>query len=327
VSALGEAACAAEQAGSTALAAMLRASASLLAGDSESAALPRDVVMRLHRDAWEMQARLSQVAAVPGIDAAFGDVVLLARDLGERLVALIALVDTLVDEAERLHGTQAGRGRYKRQQVKAALLYAARRGGYDIPWVPSLLEPAVFSLGADLLIDFTVAHVNQNALWDTDRLTGARLGIGARIASPPLLLLRQLLDRGAAWLAGLAWRLVLGANQLSPGLRVIVDRVAGRDAGALAAVAELRTLITDNPGLVRSLAAVFAIGTQQAEVFVHLSGAQKQAYVRALVMIVLRQHGLAGRSVLLDRIIEQVVTVGIDATVAIFNRRGGFRRA
>ena len=327
MTAFGEAACAAEQAGSTALAAMLRASASLLAGDNESAALPRDVVMRLHRDAWEMQARLSQVAAVPGIDAAFGDVVLLARDLGERLVALIALVDTLVDEAERLHGTQAGRGRYKRQQVKAALLYAARRGGYDIPWVPSLLEPAVFSLGADLLIDFTVAHVNQNALWDTDRLAGARLGIGARIASPPLLLLRQLLDRGAAWLAGLAWRLVLGANQLSPGLRVIVDHVASGDAGALAAVAELRTLITDNPGLVRSLAAVFAIGTQQAEVFVHLSCAQKQAYVRALVMIVLRQHGLAGRSVLLDRIIEQVVTVGIDATVEIFNRRGGFRRA
>lgn len=321
MTAIAETARAAERLGSEALAALLRAAAGLLSGERD-AALPPALLARLHRDAWQMQARFDQLAGTQGIGAAIGDVTTVARDLGARIVALVTLIDTLIDEAERLHGTRTGRGKYKRQQVKAALLYAARRGGYDLPWVPSFLEPAVFSLGADLLIDFTVAHVNQNALWN--RETAAASSLRSRLASPPILLLRHGVERVSAWLAGLAWRLVLAANQLSPGLRAIVDRVAGRDADALRALNALRAFVAANPECVTALAALFGIGTQQAETFVHLTGAEKQAYVRELVLIVLRHYGLIGESALLDHIVEVWVTVGIDATVAIFDRRGVF---
>ena len=189
--------------------------------------------------------------------------------------------------------------------------------------MPSFLEPALFAIGADILIDFTVAHINAHALWQPD-LPRAPSSWRARFGAPPLLALRTAVTRLSEWLAGIAWSLVLAANRLSPALRRLVDRTVAPDTAALRALTALRDLIQANPRFVIDIAALFGIATRQAEALTGLTGPQKQAYVRDLILIVLRQQGIVGASPLLDRIIATVVTLAIDATVALFNRRGLF---
>ena len=310
---------------SEAIAGLLRAASLALAGEADApgAQLPPAILAGLQRDAAQARAVYESLAGTPGIAAALHDLAILARDGGARILAVAALVDRLADEAETLGGTRSGRGAYKRQQVKAALLYAARRGGYALPWVPSFLEPALFAIGADILIDFTVAHINAHALWQSD-LPRAPSSWRARFGAPPLLALRTAVTRLSEWLAGIAWSLVLAANRLSPALRRLVDRTVAPDTAALRALTALRDLIQANPRFVIDIAALFGIATRQAEALTGLTGPQKQAYVRDLILIVLRQQGIVGASPLLDRIIATVVTLAIDATVALFNRRGLF---
>ena len=314
-----------ERLGSEAIAALLRAASSALSDDRADGSegdLPPAVLARLQRDAARARALYESLSGTAGFGAAVHDLALIARDGGERILAVAALVDRLVDEAERLGGSRAGRGAYKRQQVKAALLYAARRGGYAMPWVPSILEPVLFSIGADIVIDFTVAHINAHALWQPGQ---APAGLALRVVAPPLLAIRIGIRRASELLAGIAWALVLAANRPAPSLRGMVDRLVAPDPAALCALTNLRDFLAANPRFVTDLAALFAIATRQAETLTDLSGAEKQAYVRALILIVLRQQGIVGLSPLLDRIIEAAVTIGIDATVALFNRRGLFR--
>jgi hypothetical protein len=142
--------------------------------------------------------------------------------------------------------------------------------------------------------------------------------------APLLLGVRTVILRGSELLAGLAWSLILAANQLSPAARAAVDRAVAADTETVAALVSLRTFLEANPRFATGAAALFGIATRQAETIAGLSGSEKQAYVRALIMIVLEQQGIVGQSPLLDRIIATVVTIGIDATVALFNRRGLF---
>jgi hypothetical protein len=146
--------------------ALLRAAALALDGARQpgDGGLSPAVLARLQRDAGEARAVYDTLAEAKGLSGALQAVAVIARDGSERILAIAALVELLADEAERRGGTRRGRGAYKRQQVKAALLYAVRRGGYTIPLVPSFLEPVIFSVGADLLIDFTVGHLNAQRL-------------------------------------------------------------------------------------------------------------------------------------------------------------------
>lgn len=322
---LGETIRVTEQLASSTAAALLRAASLALAGDGRSGleSLPPALLARLQRDAAEARALYNTLAEAKGLSGALGAIAVLARGGSDRILAIAALVDLLADEAERRGGTRTGRGAYKRQQVKAALLYAVRRGGYTIPLVPSFLEPVIFSIGADLLIDFTVAHINAQQLWQPG-LTRTPIGLWSRVMAPLLLAIRTVFLRASELFAGLAWSLILAANHLSPAARAAVDRAVASDATAIAALVSLRAFLEANPRFVTGAAALLGIATRQAEALTDLSGPEKQAYVRELVMIVLEQQGIVGQSPLLDRIIETVVTIGIDATVALFNRRGLF---
>lgn len=290
-------------------------------GDDE---LPPSVKARLQRDVWELGAALDELAEITRGGAVAQNLLIVASAARRRIVVLVEGIDQLSDESERLYGTASGRGRYKRQQVKAVLLYAAKRSGYDIPLVPAFLEPVAFSIGADLLIDFTVAHVNQNALWNRTDLP-RQPGLAPRLGGPAIFWLRALLERVSLFLTGLSWKLVLSANRLSPTMRAFADQLGTPDRQSLLALKHLRDLLNANPRIVTAVAAVFGVATQQAELLSSLTGPQKQAYVRELIMILLRQNGIAGRSPLWDSIIEGAVNILIDMTVAIFNRRKLFR--
>lgn len=323
MSRIGRSLAAAERMSGEVLAAMLRILSAALSDRDQTGndGLDRAARLRLERDAWQLSAAFQEISAASGTRHAMRDLSAVLRAATGRVVTLVELVDTLTDEAERLYGTASGRGEYKREQVKAALLYAARRGGYDVPFVPSFLEPLLFSIGADLLIDFTVAQVNQNALWNEAALPSQPAKLRHRLTPPLLFGLRRWVERLSALLAGLSWRLVIGANRLSPSMRAVVDRLAAPDREMLRRLAALRDFLRSNPRLMAAFATIFSIGTQQAELLRSLTGSQKQAYVRELVMIALRRNGLAGVSPLWDRVVEGLVTFGIDATVAIFNRR------
>lgn len=311
--------------GGGATAALLRGTSIIISPDGreEEFALPPEVARQLEADAWQVRLMVEQISATPGSELVLQHLTVVFQDAGRRVVELVSMADTLIEEAERTYGTAKGRGKYKREQVKAAMLYAAHKSGYDLPWVPSILEPAIFSLGADMLVDFVVAQININDLWGYAELTPKPASILPRIGGPVLLTVRRSLDGLSGFLTALSWKIVLKANPLSPGMRAAVDRFSSSDAAVVGSLNHLRQFIAENPDWIRSLASLFAICTRQANRFTHLTDAQRLAYIRQLVLTVLRQFGIYGGSPIRDRLIEAVVTVGIDATVTLFSNRGG----
>jgi hypothetical protein len=272
---------------------------------------------------WRLQNAFEELANPKnktGLREALSSLSFLAQTLRDTLVAWTELMDELVEEAERLYGTQPGRGAYKREQVRAAVLTIARREAIDIPIVPQFLEPLAFVYLADIFSDFVVAHLDDNDLWDRDNLPETP-ALRVRMSGPLIRALRKAFDFLSRFLAGVAWRLVMGSARLSPGMQRIVDKIDPDIEGALAAVAALARFAKDNRDFVRAIARILGMATQQAETFRDMPGPQKQAYALELVMEFLEQNGLLARDGLWHDVVRAWLKVGIDATVRLFNRR------
>jgi hypothetical protein len=225
----------------------------------------------------------------------------------------------LVEEAERLYGTESGRGEYKRTQVRAAVLTIAKRDGIAIPLVPSFLEPLVFAYGADILADFVVSHLDENGLWDFATLP-TRPAWKVRFTGPVFYYVHAFFEFLSKFLTGLAWRVVMGSVRLSAGMQAAVDRLHPNVAETVQALASIAQFVLNNPNYIRAWARVLSIATQQAETLLGMSGRQKQAYAQALVLDFLEQNGLLQRSGLWRTIVAAWVNLAIDATVRLFNR-------
>lgn len=244
----------------------------------------------------------------------------LAQQFGSQIIAWVEVIDVLVDEAERHFGTIAGRGLYKRQQVRAAVLTIARRDGIDLPFVPGFLEPLVFSLAADVISDFVVALIDGNELWDETLPT--RPGTWrAQLGGPLFYRLDTIFTAVGGFLTGIAWRIAMATVRMSPAMKAAVDRVRPDISGTIAALSTLARFAATHPDYVRAVVEVLSIATQEAETFFELTGPQKQAYAQAMIMAFLEQNGFVEPSGLWREIVKAGVNLTIDATVAIFNRR------
>jgi hypothetical protein len=278
---------------------------------------------QIRQTVWRLQNAFEELANPKnksGLREALSSLSFLAHTFRDTLVAWTELMDALVDEAERLYGTASGRGVYKREQVRAAVLTIARREAIDIPLVPQFLEPLAFVSFADIFSDFVVAHLNDNDLWDYQNLP-EKPAMSVRLRGPLIRALRKSFEFLSRFLAGVGWRLVMGSVKLSPGMQRIVDSIDPDIAGGLAAVATLTRFVKENSDFVRAVARILSVATQQAETFADMPGPQKQAYALELVMEFFEQNGLLARDGLWHDIVRAWLKVGIDATVRLFNRR------
>jgi homoaconitase/3-isopropylmalate dehydratase large subunit len=72
------------------------------------------------------------------------------------------------------------------------------------------------------------------------------------------------------------------------------------------------------------LVEVTSAAVQQAEVYVSLTGAQKKAYARDLVLAALEELGFEQGTGLLFSIIDSTIQSSIEMSVNLFNKRGVF---
>jgi hypothetical protein len=294
-------------------------------GEHETDELTPEQIERIRLSLWQLQAAfntLSHPIDRGKLHDALADVSFLAQRFRDEIIVWISFMDELVDKAERLYGSDPGRGQYKQQQVKAALLYVARREGLQLPLVPGVFQPIVFSYAADVLIAFVVSQVNINGLWDRDiPRRPARMTL--RLTAPVASAATRGLDTGGRFLLGIAWRIIAWLNRLSPELRASVEAMRLDVRGTLNALGGIARFAAEHPDIVRALAQIFSIATQQAEAFVEMTGPQKQAYVRELILAFLDQLGI-DLDGLWGTFVKAFIDVMIDATVSLFNRRGLF---
>ena len=294
-----------------------------VAGEAgEDDALSPEQRARIRATAWRLQNAFEAVTRPSneeGLREAMLALSFLATNAGGLVVAWTGMMDELIEEAERIYGTEAGRGVYKREQLRAAVLTIAHRQAIDVPLVPGFLEPMLFAT----IAEFVVTHRNDNGLWEKADLP-LRPSTRTRVTGPLVYFLRKGVSAIGHFMTGVAWRLVMGSATLSPGMNAAVGRVEVQVGATFEALRALRSFLNDNPDLVAAIARLLSIATQQAETFAGLSGKQKQAYAHDLVMAFLEQNGLVAEDGLWRRAVSGLLEVGIDATVKLFNKHGLF---
>lgn len=281
---------------------------------------------RIRLTVWQLQNAFEAGTAIPRAEwqRAFAALSVVTSDLQTTLIGAVEIVDRIVHEAEREFGTASGRGRYKRNQAKAALLYAFREADVELPGVSPILEPFVFDAAADVMIDFVVCHLNAMDGWEAG-LPAQPVGLRQRLVTPVADSAGESLGRLGLWLTALAWRLMLWRRAPSPGIRAVIDDHGLALSHLLGAVRVLAGFMQRHRSFVRMLVGVLATATNEAEQFVGLSGPRKQRYARELILTFLDQNGLIPPTVLGRRVAEVVIDVLIDMTVALYNHRQVFR--
>ena len=90
------------------------------------------------------------------------------------------------------------------------------------------------------------------------------------------------------------------------------------------AVTDLLVWVSSRRRTLMILVEVVSAAVQEAEVYMELSGPQKKAFARDLVLAVLDELGFEQRTGLLFAIIDSTINSSIEASVHLFNKRGLF---
>ncbi|HYY96146.1 MAG TPA: hypothetical protein VE713_16695 [Pyrinomonadaceae bacterium] len=275
--------------------------------------------------------RLLNTAIAEGMDKDLANVLnFLARHseaILRAVVVWIDLIDVLVQNAERRYGATPGMGRLKAANVKEVVRYLMRDRKFDIPHVPRFLEPMIIDLLVDWSIDVVVLLANRYGMWEK----------GAPAPPPsPFRRLRLLLRKGvlllfAYFLSLYGW--IRQALQrpvvIPPEVKAAVEAVEREglivSQGELFhAVGDLLMWVSARRRTLMVLVEVVSAAVQEAESFLTLSGPQKKAYARDLVLAALDELGFKERTGLLFAIIDSAIYGSIEASVHLFNKRGLF---
>lgn len=243
-------------------------------------------------------------------------------------VVWMDLIEVLVQDAERRYGSAPGMGELKAAHVKGVVRYLTRNQSFDIPNVPKFLEPVVMDIVVDWSVEVTVLLVNRYGLWTAK-------GSSAKPRSL-LTTIKLQLRRAALVVVGIFFwvyvrirRALQREVMISPEIKAAIDAV--RREGLIVhhrelfkGVADLLVWISSKRRTLMVLVEVTSAAVQQAEVFVSLTGAQKKAYARDLVIAVLDELGFEQRTGLLFAIVDSIIQSSIEASVNLFKKRGVF---
>jgi hypothetical protein len=251
------------------------------------------------------------------------------KEVDDAIVAWFKLTELLLQDTERRFGNATGRGQEKKRHVKAVivnLLLTSPR--FDIPRVPSYLEPLVVDIGADWTIDTLVHLLNHQNLWSNESQPSS---ISSGPFSRLINFLKSLFAKLQAKVAGFIRRWVLARYRLSEAAQVTINEIS-----RLGLRDELDKIVDDGVKVIgwigshrRELFAAIdlvSISVQEAETFLNLSGAQKKSFARDLILVFVEDTGLIRwQTGFWYFFVEWILDGTIDAVVAIFNRHQVFR--
>lgn len=239
-----------------------------------------------------------------------------AGGLEKALIAWIDAVELLVQQAERLR-PGPGRGERKKRQVKAALVHLMVRLARDGGRVPNPFEPLLYGVVADVSIDTVVLLINRNSLWETD---GSASGAPRQRWRPFAAL--------SAWLGGITTRLVLAFYPVPRALKARLDEAAAATSlgGVLSATVQLAQWVGHHRDAAVAVVEIVSVTVQQAEGYLQMSGREKKAYARDLILVFLEDEGLLpAAGTWGNALASTVIDAAVEAVVFLFNRRGLFR--
>ena len=296
--------------------------------------LPRPSARRekLRTSFWEVRRLLrtaigeDRASIERDLRAFFGSISNRSDEIQRAAIVWIDLIEVLVQHAEARHGAIPGRGPLKAAEVREAILYLIHDEHLALPGIPKLLEQIVIDTMVDWSVDGVVLMANRYGLW-----TGATEA--QPVTRPFFSRVRQYLRQiwtfvfiFGAWLAA---KISEKRATLSPDIREYIDAV--RREGLLIKGPQLFKGATDlivwigtHRTLLLSFLEIVFTAVQQAEGYLDLTGAEKKAYVRDLVLALLDELGFQQRVGLFFGLIESTLDSAIEASVHIFNKRGAF---
>jgi hypothetical protein len=300
---------------------LVRASESGTNGDSEAEFSPEEIT-EIRRDL----ERIRRDVDILREEHLFEELRTLLRTVfgttdssGRSLFAWINLVEELVQEVEVHDGSNPGLGRYKSLSLKAALLYCLQRSKFELPGIPSYLQPLVFDLAIGPLTDSVVRLLNRHQLWSERVKPKSRLSRYTTIASRTPA---SLLDGLRLFLVSLSWRIVFLFNPISSQVKNSIDRLFRQDPKPLRKPLLVVEWIAAHAQELVPLVDLVAAATIEAERFLNADGVRKKAYAREVILIFIQDTvGLPDPASISFELLNMVVDTAIDAVVFLFNKR------
>ena len=280
---------------------------------------------------WELR-RLMRTAMAEGLDKDLATALSFLAKHGEAIqraiVVWIDLVEVLVQNAERRYGATRGMGRMKAAEVKEVVRYFMRHRRFNIPDVPQFLQPILVDLVVDWSVDVLVLLTNRYGLWVENGSLTETKSIFARFR---LSLHRRImwLFLFIPWLFGRIRRALQRPVVIPPEVKAAIDALESEaliisEGKIFHAVTDLLVWVSSRRRTLMILVEVVSAAVQEAEVYMELSGPQKKAFARDLVLAVLDELGFEQRTGLLFAIIDSTINSSIEASVHLFNKRGLF---
>jgi hypothetical protein len=286
----------------------------------------------LPADIWRLR-RLLRTALGQGVDQEIvGAIGWLAAN-GDRIeravVAWLDLIEALVQAQERRYGPRPGLGGLKKDELKEVIRSLLVKERFHLPHIPDFLVPAFLDFFVDWAIDAVVLMENRHGMWDIQGESGSAprvfWAVVRKWLSTVLQTVWATILRAALRIRGL----FRPQTRLSPEVAAALAKVQREGlifhASELISGAErvLMWMSMHRAQLVAAFELVLA-AVHEAETFLELSGPEKKAYSRNLVLAVLDELGFEERTGLLSAVIQSLIGSSIEAAVSIFNRRGVF---
>ena len=296
-------------------------------GDDDGEPSRRD---ELRADIREVR-QLLRTAVAEGMDRDLATALNFLAKHGEEIrravVVWIDLIEVLIQDAERRYGGAPGKGHLKSAEVKEVVRYLMRGRAFNIPDVPRYLQPVIIDLLVDWSIDMLVHMANRYGLWADAGATKPRsaltrfrlwLGKGGRLLFAYVL-----------YLYGRVRRALQKPVVIRPEVKDAIDALEREGLivsheGLFGGVADLLVWVSARRRTLMTLFEVVSAAVQEAEGYLSMSGPEKQAYARDLVLAVLDELGFEQRTGLLFAIIDSTIHASIESSVHLFNKRGLF---
>jgi hypothetical protein len=251
-----------------------------------------------------------------------------SKQIQRAFVVWMDLIEVLVQDAERRYGSAGAMGELKAAHVKGVVQYLMRNRSFDIPDVPKFLEPVIIDVVIDWSIDVALLLVNRYGLWVEKGSTPKARSL--------LTTVKSQFRRAVLGVVGLFFWVYVRIRQtmqrevmISPEVKAAIDAV--RREGVIVhhqelfkGIADLLVWVSAKKRTLMMLVEVTSAAVQQAEVYVSLTGAQKKAYARDLVLAALAELGFEQGTGLLFSIIDSTIQGSIETSVNLFNKRGIF---
>lgn len=287
---------------------------------------------RLRAQVWEIRRLLREALGGglgPELGLALNELVARRGELERLFVVWVDLVEVLVQTEERRFGSAPGKGRLKAEEVRSVVHFLMNEQTLQLPRIPSYMQALVLDVLADWSVDAVVLVANRYGLWTSDAAPPRRgWEIGRRIGRALGRLFRPLLEAGVR-LAMAIRRLSHRRAALRPEVRAALEAIRResllerRTDFAGAAVRLFVWMGRHREQLLAGFDLVFA-AVQEAEYHASLSGAEKRAYARDLVLAVLDELGFTERVGLLFATVDSLISGAIESGVHLFHKRGVF---